>query len=166
MPAPAPSPSSATPSGPAAGAVWSERLWPGPWGWTLLVAFTLMLGVVLVPVDAVLAVVVGLVALVAGLGTAVVLTPTVSVAGGVLRAGRAHIPVALLGDVTVLDAQALRTELGPRLDARAHVCLRGWVRTGVRVELADPDDPTPYWLVSSRRPDDLARALSAGTRAR
>jgi hypothetical protein len=30
----------------------------------------------------------------------------------------------------------------------------------VRVELTDPEDPTPYWLVSSRRPDALARALA------
>ncbi|NKY39455.1 DUF3093 domain-containing protein, partial [Cellulomonas septica] len=134
MPGTAPRPSSA----PVPGPVWSERLWLGPWGWTLLVAFTLMLGVVLVPVDAVLAVVVALVALAGGLTAAVLLTPTVSVRDGVLRAGRAHIPVALLGAVTVLDADALRTELGPRLNARAHVCLRGWVRSGVRVELADP----------------------------
>ncbi|WP_273654536.1 DUF3093 domain-containing protein [Cellulomonas fimi] len=162
MPGTAPRPSSA----PVPGQVWSERLWPGPWGWTLLVAFTLMLGVVLLPVDAVLAVVVGLVALVGGLTAAVLLTPTVSVAGGVLRAGRAHIPVALLGEVTVLDADALRAELGPRLDARAHVCLRAWVRSGVRVELTDPDDPTPYWLVSSRRPEELARALAVGAQAR
>jgi hypothetical protein len=30
----------------------------------------------------------------------------------------------------------------------------------VRVEVVDPQDPTPYWLVSTRRPDDLARALT------
>jgi hypothetical protein len=125
-----------------------------------------MLGVVLLPVDAVLAVVVALVALAGGLTAAVLLTPTVSVRDGVLRAGRAHIPLTLLGDVTVLDADALRTELGPRLDARAHVCLRGWVRSGVRVELTDPADPTPYWLVSSRRPDELARAITVGAQAR
>lgn len=162
MPGTAPRPSSA----PVPGAVWSERLWPGPWGWALLVAFTLMLGVVLVPVDAVLAVVVALVALAGGLTAAVLLTPTVSVRDGELRAGRAHIPVAVLGEVTVLEADGMRAELGPRLDARAHVCLRGWVRSGVRVELADPDDPTPYWLVSSRHPDGLARALTVGAQAR
>ena len=96
----------------------------------------------------------------------VVLTATVSVAEGELRAGRARIPVTLLGDVTVLDPDAMRTELGPRLDARAHACLRAWIRTGVRVELADPQDPTPYWLVSSRRPEELARAITVGAQAR
>jgi hypothetical protein len=31
---------------------------------------------------------------------------------------------------------------------------------GVRVDVADDDDPTPYWLVSSRRPAALAAALT------
>jgi hypothetical protein len=30
----------------------------------------------------------------------------------------------------------------------------------VRVEITDPADPAPYWLVSSRRPVELAEALS------
>ena len=32
----------------------------------------------------------------------------------------------------------------------------------VRVPVEDPADPAPYWLVSSRRPDQLAAALRAG----
>ena len=60
----------------------------------------------------------------------------------------------------------LRQELGPRLDARAYVCLRAWARTGVHVVLEDPQDPTPYWLVSTRRPQDLAQALRAAGAAR
>jgi hypothetical protein len=40
------------------------------------------------------------------------------------------------------------------------------VRGGVRVDVADPDDPTPYWLVSSRHPDKLAEALRAEVVAR
>jgi hypothetical protein len=42
------------------------------------------------------------------------------------------------------------------------VCLRAWARTAVRVEVLDPADPTPYWLVSTRRPDELAAAIAAG----
>ena len=45
------------------------------------------------------------------------------------------------------------------LDARAHVCLRAWARTAVRVEVVDPADPTPYWLVSTRHPARLAAAI-------
>jgi hypothetical protein len=65
----------------------------------------------------------------------------------------------LLGTPEALDVAAMRHELGPGLDARAYVCLRAWARTGVRVALNDPDDPTPYWLVSTRRPELLVQAL-------
>ena len=36
----------------------------------------------------------------------------------------------------------------------------------VRVEITDPADPAPYWLVSSRHPDALAGALSSLTGTR
>ena len=80
------------------------------------------------------------------------------------RAGRARIPVALLGAPEALDAEAMRQARGPGLDARAYLCLRGWISAGVRVPVLDPRDPAPYWLVSSRRPEDLAEALRRARR--
>src|SRR5690606_14388143 len=79
-------------------------------------------------------------------------TPLVAVTDGELRAGRARIPVSLLGEPVALDAIATRAALGPDLDARAFVCLRAWAGTAVQVPVNDPRDPTPYWFVSSRRP--------------
>jgi hypothetical protein len=55
----------------------------------------------------------------------------------------------------------MRQARGPGLDARAFLCLRGWVQTGARVRIDDPQDPTPYWLLSTRHPDRLAAALAA-----
>jgi hypothetical protein len=55
----------------------------------------------------------------------------------------------------------MRQARGIRLDARAYLCIRGWLPAGARVILDDPEDPTPYWLVSSRRPEALARAVRA-----
>ena len=37
--------------------------------------------------------------------------------------------------------------------------LRPYLSRAVRIGIDDPADPTPYWLVSSRRPDRLAAAL-------
>ncbi|MEZ0447784.1 DUF3093 domain-containing protein [Cellulomonas sp. ICMP 17802] len=138
-----------------------ERLWLGPVGWVLLVVFALMMSVAFVPVDLRLAAVVGLAVVAVGAGALVLAAPRVEVRDGTFRAGGAHIPVALLGDALPLDADATRAELGPRLDARAHLVLRGWIHTAVRVELHDPQDPTPYWVVSTRHPDRLAAALHA-----
>jgi len=39
--------------------------------------------------------------------------------------------------------------------------IRGYVQTGVKIEVSDPDDPTPYLLLSSRKPEELAVALDA-----
>ena len=106
------------------------------------------------------AVVLALAALLVGYGAA-----QVAVQGGELRAGRAHIPVHLLADPTVLDADATRLTTGREADARAYLLLRPYVRRSVRVTVRDPQDPTPYWLVSSRRPERLAAALRrAGAR--
>lgn len=76
-----------------------------------------------------------------------------------LQAGRAFLPAAAIGRVAALDVEATRHVLGPGADARAHLAHRGWIRTAVRVDVVDPRDPTPYWVVSTRRPADLASAI-------
>jgi DUF3093 family protein len=89
----------------------------------------------------------------------------VAVRDGELRAGRARIPAHLLAEPTVLDADATRLQTGRNADARAYLLLRPYVRRSVRVTVCDPGDPTPYWLVSTRRPERLAAALRrAGAR--
>lgn len=138
-----------------------ERLWPGLGGWLAAAGSGVFVGLVFVPINGRLAAIVGLVTLVAAVGLTAALTPRVVIAGSELRAGSAHIPLALLGVATPLSGDALRTALGPGLDARAYVCLRGWVRSAVRVELTDPADPTPYWIVSTRLPEALIAALTA-----
>lgn len=76
-----------------------------------------------------------------------------------LRVGTAHLPSAHIGAVEALDPRGFREQLGPHADARAWLRTRPYIEAGIRVEVADPSDPTPYWLVSSRRPEALAAAL-------
>ena len=76
-----------------------------------------------------------------------------------LRVGAAHLDTAHIGSVTPLDRVAFRTSLGPDADARAWLRTRPYVDGGVRVEVADPSDPVPYWLVSCRHPVAVAAAL-------
>ena len=84
----------------------------------------------------------------------------VQVDGRRFLAGRAHIDVGLLGAVTALDAAGTRRQAGVDADARAYLLLRPYLKRAVRVDLRDPADPTPYWLVSTRRPEELANALT------
>ena len=85
----------------------------------------------------------------------------VSVRDGVLVAGRAHISVDHVGAVEPLDAEATHRLAGRDADARAYLLLRPYLRRAVRVDIEDPADPAPYWLVSTRRPDRLVTALRA-----
>ena len=41
---------------------------------------------------------------------------------------------------------------------------RAWVGPMVLVVLDDPDDPTPYWLVSCRHPERVLAALRSCSR--
>ncbi|WIY79331.1 DUF3093 domain-containing protein [Streptomyces anulatus] len=84
----------------------------------------------------------------------------IRVVAGALVAGDARIPLSALGEPEVLDAEEARAWRTYRADARAFMLLRGYVETAVRVEVTDPDDPTPYVYLSTRNPQDLAAALS------
>ena len=86
----------------------------------------------------------------------------VAVQDGELWVRDAHLPLRYVGEVEVVPAEGKRHALGPGLDHRAFVMHRGWVGPLVRVHLTDPDDPTPYWLFSTRHPDELAAALGRG----
>jgi len=90
----------------------------------------------------------------------------VGVVGSTFLAGRAHIPLDLVGAVTALDADGVRRQAGVDADARAYLVLRPYLKRGVRVDIADPADPTPYWLVSCRRPDAIVSAFEAGRASR
>ena len=87
----------------------------------------------------------------------------VVVADGELRVGRAHIEAHHLGRAVALDAEQTRRVAGVEADARAHLVLRPYLDRAVKVEITDPADPAPYWLVSTRHPEALAGAVGALT---
>jgi hypothetical protein len=76
-----------------------------------------------------------------------------------IRIGRASIEHAYIASSRALAAEEARQRAGVGADARAHLVLRPYVRTAVEITLDDPEDPVPYWLVSTRRPQQLAEAL-------
>ncbi|NPC95242.1 DUF3093 domain-containing protein [Nocardioides sp. zg-DK7169] len=90
----------------------------------------------------------------------------ITVANGELQAGRARISAQHLGSATALDAEQTRRAAGRDADVRAHLLLRPYLKRSVRVVITDPRDPAPYWLLSTRHPEELARALSALHEAR
>lgn len=84
----------------------------------------------------------------------------IEVRDGELRAGAAHIPLGLLGDPEPLNRDDTRRVAGVDADARAFLLLRPYLKRSVRVPVIDPADPTPYWLLSTRRPQLLTEAIN------
>ncbi|HWG93167.1 MAG TPA: DUF3093 domain-containing protein [Mycobacteriales bacterium] len=85
----------------------------------------------------------------------------VRVQDGVLHVPGARAPLSVVGGVRVLEAEGTRRLRGPLADVRAHVATRSWLRRSVQVRIDDPADDTPYWLVGTRRPEQLAAVLEA-----
>ena len=148
-------------STPSSSPTYAERLWPGPLGWSAVLGCAAFGFIALLPIALPAAVVGALACGGAAVGAVVATATAVGVKDGELRVGRAHIPVDLLGAATTLDRAGVRSALGPGSDARDYVCVRAWVPTAVRITVEDPADPTPAWLISTRRPDALLAAVHA-----
>jgi hypothetical protein len=76
------------------------------------------------------------------------------------KAGRAEIDRAHLGTVEALTGEDARRAFGRDCDPKAYLVLRSYVPGAVRVQITDPGDPAPYWVIATRHPDRLAAALS------
>ena len=70
-----------------------------------------------------------------------------------------HLPLEYVSGCIGLDPATLRRVVGREGDPSAFVSIRPWIGAGVQIWLDDPDDPTPYWVVSTRHPDRLVAAL-------
>jgi hypothetical protein len=79
--------------------------------------------------------------------------------GQELRVGRAHIGYQFCGEVIVLSRAEFLRARTREVDPAAHLALFFWISEGVKIEITDPRDPTPYWLISTRHGKDIKRAL-------
>jgi hypothetical protein len=145
-------------------ATYSERLYPPAAIWVLVIGLAAVVGIAY---GAAYGTALGWVAaaILATLGAVLLLTTStiVRVDDRVLRAGRARLPLTAIRGVQPLDAEQMRQHRREG-DPRDYVVLRAWSsRRGVAISLADPRDPHPQWIVSSRRPERLAEALASAT---
>lgn len=76
-----------------------------------------------------------------------------------LWVGDAHVPTTAIARSAEVPRSAKSAALGRQLDPAAFVVHRGWVGPMLVLVLADPDDPTPYWLISCRHPQLALSAL-------
>jgi hypothetical protein len=77
-----------------------------------------------------------------------------------LKAGRANIEVKYLGKIEVLSKKDMLFHRGSGINSRAYLALRFWIERGLKVEITDPRDPTPFWLISSKYPERFLERLN------
>ena len=77
-----------------------------------------------------------------------------------LYVGNAKIECKYLKKATPLNKSDFLKLRGRNADPAAFNGTRFWVSTGVKVEINDKKDPTPYWLISSRKAKLLASKLN------
>jgi hypothetical protein len=141
--------------------LYSERLLPGPWIFVITALIIPASLLVFLPINQTVGVICAAVLYSACVILLVISSPRIEVTDAVLVAGRARLPLPNAGEATWYTGAEATAERGTRLDARAWLVIRGWIVPVVKVDINDDDDPTPYWLVSTRHPKDLVAALNS-----
>ncbi len=138
-----------------------ERLTPPLLWWVIgmVIGLTFVVAVAaILPLEAAAASLVVVIAVVVGVlaGT----SPIVGVGADAVVARRATLPLSAVGTVTTLSGEALHRRMGTDADPRAFLVYRAFCPEAVEIEVVDPADPHPYWLVSSRDAKAFATAIS------
>ena len=146
---------------PSEAIVYQERVRPN-FG-TFLATAALIPAITLVsePFDFRIGLIIGSVLVVAIWWAMFFLSPVIRVREKSLSVGVVSIPRSLLGRIEVIAKDQIFQERGPKLEPAAFKVFQGTVKTAVKIEISDPSDPTPYWIISTRKPIQLASALES-----
>jgi len=86
---------------------------------------------------------------------------TIEVTDGELRVGQNVLPLAAVGEVRALDEAQARALRGQWADPRAYTLIRPYLRRAVYVEVCGHPAASPYWLLATRKPAELAAAIES-----
>jgi Protein of unknown function (DUF3093) len=111
------------------------------------------------PIDEALGSLLGIVLTVAVVALKIAKAPRIAVTHDYLAVANAQIERRFITSVTAIGPDGVFAARGHDLDARAWIHFQGSVKSLVKVAIMDPNDPTPYWLFSTRNPEDLKEKL-------
>ncbi len=79
---------------------------------------------------------------------------------GWLLVGPAAIERAFIHNFVPLDFKEFKRVRGVDADPASYLQIRFWVSNAIKIDLRDPKDRTPYWLISTNRANELAKLLN------
>lgn len=71
----------------------------------------------------------------------------------------ANLPHTVVSRTLAVPATAKRNAMGRQLDPAAFLVSRSWIPEMAMFVIDDPEDPTPYWLVATKDPEQLLKAF-------
>jgi len=84
----------------------------------------------------------------------------ITVTKGWLLVGPAAIERAFIHNFKARGASDFKRTRGIDADPASYLQIRFWVNSAIKIELRDPKDKTPYWLISTNRANELAKILN------
>lgn len=133
---------------------------PSPASFLPLLLLYPSLLLVFLPINAVFGHLTGALATLIALMTLFLKAPVIFVSEGRLSVRNARIRTSEISKTEVIGASEAFEERTSKLDSRAFVVIKSSVPTYVKIFLkSNPDDQTPYWLVSTRRSTELKKLL-------
>jgi hypothetical protein len=79
---------------------------------------------------------------------------------GWLLVGPAAIERAFIHNFVPLDFKEFKRIRGVDADPASYLQIRFWVSSAIKIDLRDPKDKAPYWLISTNRANELAKELN------
>lgn len=140
-----------------------EILRPAPWLYVAAVLVIPAIVLVLAPINMLFGIILSVVVYAVIVILMITKSPSIDLTQAQLRVGKATISREHLGAASAFSGSHAIDQRGTKLDARAWVMFTGWVDPVVRIDIADPLDPVPYWLVSTRHPEAFVAALRSRT---
>jgi hypothetical protein len=132
-----------------------------PASWIYIAALLIIPAIILVlaPINMLLGVILSLTTYSTIVVLLVVKAPSIELTETTLRVGKANISRLELGAASAFSGTYAVEQRGTKLDGRAWLMFTGWVDPVVRIDIIDPLDPVPYWLISTRHPEKFVAAL-------
>jgi hypothetical protein len=138
-----------------------EKLTPPIWGWVALTGFCLMLAVSVSAVFGDLtAIIVFVILVLLFIFFGFKYSPVIKVDNEFLYANKAKLPLHIIKKAKPLSVSETTKIRGVNADPKCFSATSPLINTSIRIDFEDKGDPHTYWLLSTRKPEELSRVLS------
>jgi hypothetical protein len=136
-----------------------EVMRPASWLYVAAILIIPAIILVLAPINMLFGIILSVVVYAAIVILMIAKAPSIELSETQLRVGKASIARSELGAASAFSGSHAVEQRGTKLDGRAWLMFTGWVDPVVRIDIIDPEDPVPYWLISTRHPEEFVAAL-------